>query len=113
MRAAGASPDVLVVDGDDAATLDLSENTSGGLVFGVRDTGSASPVWGLRVVEVAGAADPLILDTRQLGPLYLGALRVDLDPFSGFTRNTTTLRAEVDVLQHVRAAYAARRIAAA
>ncbi|SNR95401.1 hypothetical protein [Blastococcus mobilis] len=113
MRGAGASPNLLVVDGDDAASLDLSEDAAGGLIFPVRDTGSASPVWGLRVVEVAGATDPMILDTRQLGPLYIGALRVDLDPFTGFSRNTTTLRAEVGVLQHVRAAYAARRIAAA
>jgi hypothetical protein len=113
MRAAGASPNVLVLDGDDAASLDLSEDTSGGLIFPVRDSGSASPVWGLRVVEIAGATDPLLIDARTLGPLYLGGLRVDLDPFSGFSRNVTTLRAEVHVLQHVRAPYAARRIAAA
>ena len=45
--------------------------------------------------------------------LYLGSMRIDADPFTGFTKNLTTLRCEVKTLFHVRNAKGARRIAAA
>ncbi|MCF6745705.1 hypothetical protein E9529_15775 [Blastococcus sp. KM273128] len=112
MRQAGANPTLLVVSGDDAASLDLTED-AGGYVFPVRDSGTASPLWGLRVVETSTIlTEPLLIDPRRLGPLFLGALRVDADPFTGFANNTTDLRYEVAVLQHVRRFDGAFRVAA-
>ena len=48
----------------------------------------------------------------MLGPLYLGPLRFDADPYTGFRKNLTTLRIEVKALYHVRNVQGARRIAA-
>jgi hypothetical protein len=88
-------------------------------VFATRDTGSASPIWGLRVVERIGAGTeaPYLLDTSGIGTLHLGRLRVEADPFAGlggknFAKNLTDLRFEVKALFAVRQAEAARRIAA-
>ena len=53
-----------------------------------------------------------MLDSNMLGRLYLGSMRLDADPFTGFTKNLTTLRCEVKALFHVRNAKGARRIAA-
>ena len=51
MLALGASPDLLILNPTDAATLDLSTSgTSTPYLFPVRDPGS-SPLWGLTVVE--------------------------------------------------------------
>ena len=43
----------------------------------------------------------------MLGTLFLGNTRIDADPFSGFKKNLTTLRAEVSGLYHVRNAQGA------
>jgi hypothetical protein len=112
MRAAGQEPDLLVLDPADAVTLDLFEDTGGNLVFSTRDTGSSSPLWGLRVVESVAAvgADPLLVDTDRTGVLYLGRLKIDLDPYSGFRNNLTDIRAETSALMVVRDASAAFRI---
>ncbi len=55
---------------------------------------------------------PYLIDSNMLGRLYLGTMRLDADPFTGFTKNLTTLRCEVKALFHVRNAKGARRIAA-
>ena len=114
MRAEGANPNVVVLNPTDAASLDLFAD-AGGLKFPLRDTGSASPLFGLQVVERAGAAgtEPIyLLDTSMLGRYYLGGLRFDADPYSGFAKNLTTLRLEMKALFHVRNAKGARRVAA-
>lgn len=54
--------------------------------------------------------DPLLVDTSRIGMLYLGALKVDLDPHSGFRSNLTDIRAETSGLMIVRDASAAFRI---
>jgi hypothetical protein len=121
MQASGFTPDLAVLNPADGATLDLSEDTAGQFVFGVRDTGSSSPLWGLRVVvrtSAAGNEPPLLIDSSSIGLLYMGTLSVDLDPFSGaagtnFSTNRTDIRSEQNALFHVRRPAAARRIAAA
>jgi hypothetical protein len=112
MRAAGHSPSVLVVNPEDAADLDLAVDGGGSYVFDVAAAGSASPLWGVRVREVPGLTAPLLLDPIALGSLYLGRLAVEADPFSGFSRNVTALRFEVNALMHVRDVSAARVLAA-
>jgi hypothetical protein len=75
---------------------------------------------GLRIVVRAGTTGtepPLLFDSKRLGVLYLGVLKLDLDPYAGlggknFARNLVDIRAEQLALMHVRAPLAARRIAA-
>jgi hypothetical protein len=116
MRGEGANPDLLIMNSTDAAALDLS--TSGAstpYLFAVREPGGASPLFGLRLIErtsAAGNEPPYVIDSNMLGRLYLGSMRIDADPFTGFTKNLTTLRCEVKALFHVRNAKGARRIAA-
>jgi hypothetical protein len=120
LQAAGYSPDLAIVNPVDAVALDLSVDTAGQYVFALRDTGNSSPLWGLRVVVRAGTTGtepPLVVDTRQIGALYLGTLAIDLDPYAGlggknFVKNLVDIRAEQNALMHVRAPTAARRIAA-
>jgi hypothetical protein len=111
MRATGANPTIAVLNPTDSASLDL-EADAGGYVFPTRDTGSSSPLWGLRVVERIGAGTeaPYLIDPTMLGQLYLGNLRFDAGPFTGFRKNLTTLRIETHALYHVRQAEGARRV---
>lgn len=116
MRGEGANPDLLVMNSTDAAALDLSTSgTSTPYLFAVREPGGASPLFGLRLIErtsAAGTEPPYVIDSNMLGRLYLGSMRIDADPFTGFKKNLTTLRCEVKALYHVRNAKGARRIAA-
>lgn len=113
MRSTGANPSLLVVNPSDAAALDLATD-SGGYVFPTSSSGTSSPLWDLRIVERIGAGTepPYLLDPQRLGVLYLGRLKVDADPFSGFSKNLTDLRIEVNSLFHIRDSNGARRIAA-
>jgi len=113
MRGNGANPTLLVVNPADATALDLSAD-AGGYVFATRDTGTASPIFGCRVIErIGGGTDPMYLvDPDLLGRLYLGNMRFDADPYTGFASNTTSLRVEVNALFHVRNVQGAYRIAA-
>ena len=113
MRAEGANPGVAVLNPSDAASLDLQAD-AGGFIFPTRDTGSASPLWGLRVVERIGAGTeaPYLLDPEMLGRFYMGTLRFEVDPYTGFSKNLSTLRLEIKSLFHVRNAKGARRVAA-
>ena len=92
MRATGANPSI-VLNPTDAATLDL-EADAGGYIFPTRDSGSSSPLWGHKVVERIGAGTeaPYLIDPQMLGQLYLGNMRFEADPFTGFKKNVTTLR---------------------
>lgn len=121
MQANGFSPDLAVLNPTDAAALDLATTGADAqYVFALRDTGDSSPLWGLKIVtrtSAAGNEPPLLVDTSRIGQLFLGLMRIDLDPFAGvsganFENNTTDLRAEVNVLMHVRSAKAAHRVAA-
>lgn len=114
MRATGANPSILVVNPTDSAALDLSTD-AGGLVFPTSSTGTSSPLWNLRVIERIGAGTeaPYLIDPAMLGVLYLGRVSFDADPFTGFKKNLTNLRVEVNGLFHIRNINGARRIAAA
>jgi hypothetical protein len=118
VQADGFTPNLAVLNPTDAAALDLTAD-AGGYVFPLRTTGTSSPLWGLNIVVRVGAGTepPLVVDTTRIGALYMGAMRIDLDPFAGvsgsnFENNTSDLRCEVNVLMHVRSAKAARRVAA-
>lgn len=112
-RAGGANPTLLVLNPTDATALDLSAD-AGGYVFATRDTGTSSPIFGTTVIErIGGGSDPIyLIDPDMLGRLYIGSMRFDADPFTGFAANTTTLRVEVNALFHVRNSQGAYRIAA-
>lgn len=115
MRDDGFNPNLLVVSSTIGAELDLSTTgTDSSFVFPLRDSGSASPLWDLTVVESQAAAgdSPLLIDTSAIGTLYLGGVRIDADPFAGaggdnFVKNLVDLRAEGRLLMHVRRAAAA------
>lgn len=114
MRAAGARPTILVVNPDDAAALDLLKQPgTADYLFPTRQTGAASPLWGLAVVERAEPADapPVLIDPERLGRLHLGDIQFLADPYTGLTTNTTNLRFEVNALFVVRDATAAYVVA--
>jgi hypothetical protein len=113
MRASGASPTLVVLNPTDATSLDLLAD-AGGYKFPLRDTGTSSPIFGCDVVErIGGGSDPIyLIDPEMLGRLYIGSMRFDADPFTGFASNTTSLRVEVNALFHVRNSQGAYRIAA-
>jgi hypothetical protein len=115
MRAEGANPSIAVVNATDAAALDLTAD-AGGYVFATRDVGTASPLFGLTIIERTSATNaeaPYLIDASMLGMLYLGGAKLEADPFSGFRANLTTLRVEVKGLMHIRNAKGARRLAVA
>jgi hypothetical protein len=111
-RANGANPSLLVVDADTAVALDtFTTGADDAYAFLTSATGSASPLWGLQVVELPVATDPLLIDPQLLGVFYAATGRLDVDPYSGFDTNVSRVRAEVEVLFHVRDASGAYRIA--
>jgi hypothetical protein len=111
MRGSGANPTILALQPTDSATLDLIAD-AGGYVFPTRDTGSSSPIFGCTVVEWAGTAPMYLFDPDMLGALYIGSMRFDADPYTGFASNLTNLRVEVNALMHIRNSQGAYRIAA-
>jgi hypothetical protein len=113
MRGSGANPTILVLNPTDATSLDLLAD-AGGYVFATRATGTSSPIYGCTVVErIGGGTDPIyLIDPEMLGRLYIGNMKFDADPYTGFATNTTNLRVEVNALFHVRNSQGAYRIAA-
>jgi hypothetical protein len=113
MRGTGANPTLVVLNPTDSTSLDLIAD-AGGYVFATRETGSSSPIYGCRVIErIGGGSDPIYLvDPEMLGRLYMGSMRFDADPYTGFAANTTALRVEVNALFHVRNVQGAYRVAA-
>lgn len=87
-----------MVTPDDAVSLDLAVDGDGRYLFPVRTSGTSSPLWSLTVVEVAGGIDaPMLVDPQLLGALYLGTGRVELDPYTGLSKNVSRIRAEAEV----------------
>ncbi len=112
MRTLGANPDIVAINATDAAALDLLTD-AGGYIFSTRRAGDASPLFDLKLVEMPGSTPPYVIDSRMLGVLYLGRMDFAVDPFTGFRKNLSTLRAETKALLHVRNIQGARRIASA
>jgi hypothetical protein len=53
---------------------------AGGYLFPTRDSGSADPLWGVRVVDSAAwTHEPGVVDPVALGSLYLGDMALDAD----------------------------------
>lgn len=103
MRGQGANPTIVALNPTDAATLDLTTSSgSGEYVFAVRDTGSASPLWTLQVVEVMEDTPPILIDPYLLSVLYLGGATVLVDPYTGMEENTVRVRVEIEGLHHIR-----------
>jgi hypothetical protein len=103
MRLVGANPTTMILSPDDAAALDLDTRGADDMyTFAVRDVGSSSPLWTLRVVESASIVTPMLVDPTRLGVLYAGSVTLLTDPYSGFTKNTTDIRIEGNVLFHIR-----------
>jgi hypothetical protein len=96
-RQFGYNPTIAAVSPATAAELDLTL-TGGGYEFNVQRYGSSSPLFSLGVVEIPGLVDPFLIDPLAIGTLALGTTKVDVDQSSGFTVNTSTLRAEASVL---------------
>jgi hypothetical protein len=115
MRDVGANPTILALSTADAVSLDLAVTPSpstGPYLFPTRDSGSASPLFGLQIVESPSMAvhDPLLIDPAMLGMLYVGETHFDANPFTEFAKNLTTLRVETTALYHVRNAQGAYSI---
>lgn len=114
MRAVGSNPRLLVVSPEDAAALDLAKQPGQDAtpyIFPSRQSGTASPLWGLTLVEATNATTPMLVDPERLGVVYLGAMAFLADPFTGFKANTTSLRFELNALAHIRSADAVYVIA--
>lgn len=114
MRAVGANPTLAVVNPTDSVEIDTYEAGDGAMLFGTQQANAASPLWGLNIVERIGAGteNPFLIDPSMLGVLYMGNIRLDADPYTGFKKNLTTLRVEVNALMHVRNAQGAYEIVA-
>ena len=100
MNEKGANPSVALISPTDAVALDLltEDDVPRGFPFG------------LSFVEHAGVTDPILIDPRVAGVLYRGNVRVESNPYSGFSKNTTDLRAEFSALMVVRNADGLYRI---
>jgi hypothetical protein len=103
MNELGANPSVLALSPADAAALDLTQVGADDLyLFLTRDVGSASPIWSLRIAEVPGLTDPIVLDPVMTGTMYVGNAAGMLNPYSGASQNLVQVRLEFEALAHIR-----------
>ncbi len=103
-RSYGAWPTVLLVSVNDSSSLDLTTVGADDMyLFLPRDTGSSSPLWGLRVIESPAVSNPVLVDARA-AVLYTGTASATVDDLSGLKQNTARIRTEAEVLLHVRCA---------
>jgi hypothetical protein len=105
MRDTGASPTLAAINPTDMATLDLTTAGADDLpVFSIRTSGDASPLFGLRFIEAKNVTEGSVylIDPVVLGVMYVGVSRFLADPYSGLSKNLTSLRLEQLALFHVR-----------
>jgi hypothetical protein len=103
MNALGTNPTVVALSPTDSVELDLfTTGADGAYAFALRASGSSSPLFGVRIVETTAASNPLLIDPAALGLLYVGAAKFEVDPYSGFTENLSTVRLEANALMHIR-----------
>jgi hypothetical protein len=105
MRDKGMRPSIAALNPTDAANLDLTTTgADNAYLFPLRDTGNSSPLFGLRFIEVPSInpGTVYLIDPQQAMTVYTGDVSLLSDPYSGFSRNTTDLRLEGNVLGHVR-----------
>jgi hypothetical protein len=58
--------------------------------------------FGIRFAESSSADTDYLVEPARAGVLYLGSVKFDRDPYTGFSRNTTNLRAEASLLMVIR-----------
>ncbi len=92
LREKGAHGSVAILTPEQAVEIDTTPAI---------DMPQAFP-YGLGLRESKSATSALVIDPAVAGVLYLGSLKADLDPFTGFSTNTTTLRLEQSLLFFVR-----------
>jgi hypothetical protein len=105
MRAEGALPTILALKPTDAAALDVQKTGTAGLeqyIFGSKDTGSASPLFGLTILELPHIEAPLLVDPLIAGVFYSAPGHLLVDPYSEMSKNEVRLRWEADGLLHIR-----------
>jgi hypothetical protein len=102
MRDVGATPSVLAVNPTVAAGLDLTQNDNGDYIFAIRESGSASPLWNLRIAEVPKLANPVVIDPAMLGVWYSAGAALLGDPYTGLKENLVRIRLEGDGVFHTR-----------
>ena len=72
MNALGTNPTIVALSPADSVELDLFTTGVDDYAFALRDSGSSSPLFGLRVVETTAVSNPLLIDVVALGLLYIG-----------------------------------------
>lgn len=92
LAAAGLGADLAILRPESAAAIDVMKEA---------DLPARFP-YDLTLAESAALEDDIIVDRSALGVLYLGGIQFATDPYTGFGRNTTSLRAEGKVLFVVR-----------
>jgi hypothetical protein len=102
LRDVGANPSVLALNPATAASLDLMTDGSGNYLFTTRLAGASSPLFALRVVEVPGLANPVVIDPAKSAMFYVATGQVIVDPYTGLDVNTVRVRTELEALTHVR-----------
>ena len=89
MAAAGTRPTIVALSPADAVELDLfTTGADDAYTFALRDSGSSSPLFGLRVVETTAVSEPLLIDRVSLGVLYTGQAKFEVDPYSADSLRT-------------------------
>jgi hypothetical protein len=102
-RAQGVNPAILVVSPKVAAELDTWTDTVGEFTFLTRDVGTASPLFGMQIVELPSEeVKPTLIDPQVLGILYVSHATMLVNPYSGMSKNEVSVRLEWDALFHVR-----------
>jgi hypothetical protein len=95
LRSRGYSANVIAVEPDDAVALDLLKDAEDRYAFAVMARQpDAAPLWGLKIAEVPGIGDPLVIDTNGLGVLFTSDVEFLANPWTGFKKNTTDFRLE-------------------
>ncbi|HEY4897083.1 MAG TPA: hypothetical protein VII01_13435 [Solirubrobacteraceae bacterium] len=112
-KALGASPSAIALSPDDAESLDLATTgTDKVLIFPTRAVGTASPVWGLTVLEVPDLAAPIIMDAPILAKLFNGSAVLRVDMATGLSTNVCRILLEFESLLNVRSPLGAWVLAA-
>jgi hypothetical protein len=99
----GSVPSVIALTPADAASLDLSQDGAGRMIFAPDRASSGSPVWSVQVRETPSVTHPLLIDPQTLGLIYAGSASVMVDPYTGLKTNQVRIRVETElVAMHIR-----------
>jgi hypothetical protein len=104
VKDAGGEPSLAALAPEEAAELDLSTTgTDKALVFPARTTGTASPTWSLRIVEVPGLeSGPILIDPVRLAKVFYGTGRLKVDEGTELDKNLVRLELSFEALCNIR-----------